>query len=89
MFFAGSRYAQAGTDIVAGPAGRQVTVTRIPLPAARSLRGFVRRTQGQRLDLIAYEFLRDPTAFWKLCNANNTVSPDSLAARDLVGVPNL
>jgi hypothetical protein len=88
MFFAGSRYATAGTDIVAGPNGRGVAVTRIPLPIGNPLRGYLRRAQGQRLDLISYQFLSNPTTFWKLCNSNNAISPDALAARDLVGVPN-
>jgi hypothetical protein len=87
MFFNGSRYADAGTEIVAGPRGQPVTVTRIPMPGPAPLRGFVRRRQSQRLDLIAYEFLHDPTAFWSLCVANNAISPDALAARDLIGVP--
>jgi hypothetical protein len=88
MFFAGSRYASVGTDIIAGPGGRSIAVTRIPLPIASPLRGYLRRAQGQRLDLISYQFLNDPTTFWKLCNANHAISPDALAARDLVGVPN-
>lgn len=87
MFFAGSRYATAGSYSIPDSAGRIVAVTRIPLPAPAPLRGYVRRAQGQRLDLIGYEFLRDPTAFWKLCDANNAVSPDALVTRDLVGVP--
>ena len=88
MFFAGSRYADAGTYIFTDRGGRKLALTRIPLPVAAPLRGFLRRAQGQRLDLIAYEFLHDPTAFWKLCNANNAMSPDALLARDRVGVPN-
>jgi hypothetical protein len=39
------------------------------------------------LDLIANAFLKDATAFWRLCDANNTVVPDGLAARDLIGIP--
>ena len=87
MFFAGSRYASAGTYSVAGPGGGPVVVTRIPLPAPKLLLGYARRAQGQRLDLLAYQFLRDPTATWTLCDANNAMSPDALAVRDLAGIP--
>lgn len=88
MFFAGSRYAAAGSYVFTDAAGRKLALTRIPLPAPAPLRGFLRRVQERRLDLVAYEFLHDPTAFWKLCDSNNAVSPAALLARDRVGVPN-
>ena len=42
---------------------------------AASLIGFHRRLKGQRLDLIASRYLADPTAFWRLCDANNALAP--------------
>jgi hypothetical protein len=35
-------------------------------------------TQGERLDNIANQFLGDPTAFWRLCDANNAMRPEEL-----------
>jgi nucleoid-associated protein YgaU len=35
-------------------------------------------TQGERLDNIAAQYLGDPTLFWRLCDANNTLNPDEL-----------
>jgi hypothetical protein len=87
MFFAGSRYAAAGTYQVTLADGTVVVVTRIPLPVARTTLGWHRRAEGERLDLIAYRYLRDATAFWQLCEVNDAVVPDALAARDLVAVP--
>lgn len=87
MFFPGSRYAAADTYDATDAAGRAVRLAKPRLPAARPLRGFHPRTEGQRLDLIAARFLNDPTAFWALCDANNAMSPDALGARDRVGVP--
>ncbi len=87
MFFPGSRYAKAGTYIVTLPDGRQVAATRLPLPAVGSLIGYHRRQEGQRLDLIAYRYLADATAFWRLCDANDAMLPDALAAHDLIGIP--
>jgi hypothetical protein len=37
--------------------------------------------------MMASFFLKDATTFWKLCDANNSVVPDALAARPLVGIP--
>ena len=87
MFFTGSRYENAGTTTVTRADGTVVTVTKLPLPATTPVRGYYRRPAGQRLDLIASYFLADPTAFWRLANADNVVVPDALAARDLVGIP--
>ena len=87
MFFKGSRYEKAGTYAATRLDGSKVAVTRIPLPPARPPLGFHPRKEGQRLDLIAARYLADATAFWRLCDANNTVVPDALAARDLVGIP--
>ena len=67
------------------PSGATVAVTRLPLRSTSSLAGFHRRLQGQRLDLIAFRFLADPTAFWYLCDANNAMVPDALAAHKLIG----
>jgi hypothetical protein len=87
MFFPGSRYESAGTYKVNGPDGREVAVTRVPLPSPRPLAGYHPRREGQRLDHIASHYLNDPAGFWRLCDANNAMVPDALAARRQVGVP--
>jgi hypothetical protein len=87
MFFPGSRYEKAGTYQVTRPDGTAITLTKIPLLSSQPLLGFHRRLDGQRLDLIANRYLKDPTVFWQLCDANNVMVPDALAARDLVGIP--
>jgi hypothetical protein len=87
MFMKGSRYEKMATYVVTRPGGRDVTAVRLPLPSPAPLIGYHRRQVGQRLDHIAAVYLADPTAFWRLCNANGSVVPDALAARDLVGIP--
>ena len=87
MFFPGSRYATLTTYQVIESDGTMITVTRLPLPAKRPLLGFHPRQNGQRLDLIAAHFLNDATAFWQLCDANNSVAPDALAVHKLIGIP--
>ena len=87
MFFDGSRYGKAETTTVRKANGTFVTVTKLPLPAPQPLLGFHRRLEGQRLDLIAARYQTDATAFWKLCDANNSMVPDALSVHDLIGIP--
>jgi hypothetical protein len=87
MFFPGSRYVHEETYTVRLPGGVEVRATTLPLPRARVLIGYHPRLDGQRLDHIANRFLSDPTAAWQLCEANRTIAPDALAARDLVAIP--
>ena len=87
MFFPNSRYAATVAYQKQRPDRGVIQVTRLPLPGPAVVLGFFRRASGQRLDLIANRFLTDPTAFWRLCDANNTMVPDALANRDLVGIP--
>jgi hypothetical protein len=83
----GSRYANLATYLVITETGATVSATTLPVPQAGPLRGFHRRIEGQRLDLIANHYLTDPTAFWQLCDANGAMVPDALAVHDLVGIP--
>jgi hypothetical protein len=87
MIFPGSRYEKTGTFVLTQPDGTMVQTLRLSAPGPALVQGYYRRSDGQRLDLIANAFLKDATAFWRLCDANNTVVPDSLAARDLTGIP--
>ena len=87
MFFPGSRYETIGTYTVTLPNGKTVRATKLPHPRPNRLLGYHRRLEGQRLDLIANRYLKDATAFWQLCDANDAILPDALAARDLVGIP--
>jgi hypothetical protein len=87
MFTPTSRYANAGTYQVTLPDGSVVTATRIPLPVTRDPIGWHPRAEGERLDLIAYRYLQDPTRFWQLCEANDAVVPDALGQHDLITIP--
>jgi hypothetical protein len=87
MFFPGSRYTNLLTYSVTTPAGATVKATTLPLPSTPAVRGFHRRLQGQRLDLLANFYVTDPTAFWRLCDTSGAIAPDALAVRNLVGIP--
>jgi hypothetical protein len=90
MIFPGSRYQNTGSYPLTRPDGSvvQVLLLPLPLPGPASLQGYYqRRGSSQGLDVIANYFLKDATAFWRLCDANNAVVPDALAAHALVGIP--
>ena len=87
MFPANSRYAPMAVYTVTRKDGTAVRVLRSPLPGAPLVLGYHRRLATQRLNSIASHYLSDATAFWRLCDANNTMVPDALGAADLVGVP--
>jgi hypothetical protein len=88
MFTTNSRYYSLATYTVTLPNGAVVTATRSALPNPLALAGYHRRVAGDRLDLLAARYLKDPTLFWQLCDSNNAPAPDALAASDLVGIPN-
>ena len=87
MFSSDSRYAHAGTYQVTLADGSVVVVTRIPQSSPGRTVGWYRRSESERLDVIAYQFLKDATKTWALCDANQAMSPDALAAHDLVAIP--
>jgi hypothetical protein len=87
MFFPGSRYEKMPQYTVTRSDGTVIAATRLPLPVSNPVIGYHRRQLGQRLYLIASHYLADATTFWRLCDANNSVVPDALAARDQVGIP--
>jgi len=87
MFFPGSRYVNLTPYQVTMSDGTTVAVTRLPTPVQNPLLGYYPRQNSQRIDQIASYFLSDATAFWRLCDANDTPVPDALAVRSLVGIP--
>jgi hypothetical protein len=87
MFAANSRYYALATYTVVMPDGRVVAATRSAQPNPLPLAGYHRRVAGDRLDLLAARYLKDPTFFWKLCDSNGALVPDALSASDLIGIP--
>lgn len=87
MFAANSRYARCPTYTVTLPSGQTVTAVAPPAPAAAPLAGYHATVGGERLDIIATRYLNAPTAFWRLCDANNAIVAGALQARALIGIP--
>ncbi len=88
MFSSGSRYQGAGAAYqVSLPGGMTVLATPLPLPQPAPVLGYHQRTPTDRLDLLAFRYLGDATAFWRICDANNAMVPAALAARALIAIP--
>ncbi len=87
MIAPNSRYATAGTYQVTLADGTVVTVTRVPAQRTPRIRGWHRRAEGERLDVIAYTYVKDATGGWLLCDANDAMVPDALAVHELIAIP--
>jgi hypothetical protein len=78
-----SRYSGLPTATFTDAGGRTVVhLTRrfLPPPASFALLQFHTVVEGDRLDNIANQYLGDPLAFWRICDANGAMRPDELTA---------
>jgi nucleoid-associated protein YgaU len=78
LIFKGSRYQNVGVYRVTDSAGNNVTALKIrfipPTPA-----GFLHTfTADDRLDLIAYQYYKNPEKFWLIADANTEMDPEDL-----------
>jgi hypothetical protein len=87
MFDAKSRYARQQTYSVTDRRGRTVTVVTPPPAPEQTLRGYHLRRQGQRLDHMAYKYLRDPAGFWRICEMNEVMYAEMLSEADEIAIP--
>jgi nucleoid-associated protein YgaU len=77
-----SRYSGVPLGTLQTAGGPVVYVTRRFLPLGAQLGTFASHavSQGERLDTIAARYLGDPTQFWRICDANDTLRPADLTA---------
>ncbi|MGO9902635.1 MAG: LysM domain-containing protein [Solirubrobacteraceae bacterium] len=87
MFSPDSRYVNQATEVVTLADGTQVATVIPPLPNPVPLVGYHPRVGQERLDLVAVQYLNAATGFWRLCDANNSMLGNALAARALIGIP--
>lgn len=78
-----SRYYGSGTLSYTTPDGQTVTYLArrfVPQPGAQNYATVASHTvtQGDRLDLLAANYLGDPLIFWLICDANGAIRPDAL-----------
>ena len=89
MFFKGSRYERLPVLHTTDSRGREVAykATRL-IPRSDFLSGYL-VTEGDRIDLIAYDRYRDAERFWRICDANVAMWPEELVRRPgrVIGIP--
>ncbi len=81
-----SRYSGIETAQFTTADGRAVAYLRrrfVPPPERFALLQEHTVTAGERLDLLAAQYLGDPEQFWRLCDANGVLRPDDLT--DTIG----
>ncbi len=88
MFSDKSRYKSTETYQVTDARGRTVTVVGTPAPLSVSVLGYHRLLQGQRLDHMAYKYLGDATAFWKIAETNGVMMAEALTEKSDIAIPN-
>jgi hypothetical protein len=89
MFDPDSRYSQLTPLTVAGPNGTPVQILPIRfIPETTPLMSR-RVSQGDRPDLLAYEFYKEPQLFWRIADANEAMRPAELVSTlgGLIGIP--
>jgi hypothetical protein len=89
MFDTDSRYSQLRPLTVTGPNGSPVQIVPIRFIAATTPIMSRRIQQGDRPDLLAYEFYKEPQLFWRIADANEAMRPSELVATpgSLIGIP--
>ncbi len=80
MFFKGSRYQFVAESEWNDGRGRRVRYKKIRF-IGDALADFAHEVvQGDRLDLLAHHYYRDPERFWRICDLNRGRWPDDLTA---------
>lgn len=88
VFSKTSRYAKhANAYRTTDAAGKETTAVAPAHPPAEAILGDHLMNDFQRLDHLANFYLNDPTAYWRLAEANDAVVPDALLARDFILIP--
>ncbi|HEV2387306.1 MAG TPA: hypothetical protein VGS20_08630 [Candidatus Acidoferrales bacterium] len=80
MFSSTSRYAATPDGLYLDPSGRQIPYKLLRLtPDTQTLQTHT-VAQGDRLDLIAFQYYGDPEQYWRVCDGNTALRPDDLTA---------
>jgi nucleoid-associated protein YgaU len=79
MFFDGSRYLRVGDFSVIDEKGGSRTLKRVREPRSLEAAHEYQVREGDRLDLLATKFYRNPRKWWLIADANpHILSPEDL-----------
>ncbi|MEI6682120.1 MAG: hypothetical protein WCO44_05810 [Bacteroidota bacterium] len=88
MFTDESRYKKATQYQAKDHRGRTVNVAATPDAPNQPLQGYHLRKQGQHTDHLAARYLNEPTAFWRIAEANDAMLAESLTEKQEIAIPN-
>lgn len=83
LFASNSRYLGIATSTLVTPDGTSIAyVQRRFIPQPNQLVQLQQHAvvQGDRLDILAAQYLGDPQLFWRICDANGAMRPQDLTA---------
>lgn len=87
MFDPKSRYAGLETYTGKDARGRQVVIVPpAPSPIQTPLGVHLLR-QGERLDLLAHNYLDNPAGFWRICEINEVMLAEALTEQREISIP--
>ena len=78
MFFKGSRYETVEEAEYKDRDGRIIRYKKVRIIPATKAQLTHTVSDGERLDLIAARYYRDPERFWRIADANEAMWPDDL-----------
>lgn len=88
MFFKGSRYANLPTATYKDASGRVINYVRTRFITTPTSYIGHKVIDGERMDLISYQYLRDPEQFWRICDVNLAMWPDEIVVPgDTIAIP--
>ena len=89
MFFKGSRYEKVETVRITDRTGVEIAYKKVRFISPPAAEGQHEVSGGDRIDLIAHKYLKDPERFWRICDANRALWPADLIARAgrRIGIP--
>jgi hypothetical protein len=82
-----SRYAKQPLYPVKDHRGRDVYVVAVPPQPAERVAGYHLRKQGERLDLLAAQYLKNSAGFWRIAEASHAMLPESLTLARQITIP--
>ncbi len=83
LFAMNSRYVGIATSTLVTPDGTTIAYVQrrfVPQPAQLVQLQQHPVVQGDRLDVLAAQYLGNPQLFWRICDANGAMRPDDLVA---------
>lgn len=88
MFSDKSRYKDLTTYESTDSRGRKVKVVAVPNAPNKSILGYHALKQGQRIDHLASKYTNDEAGFWRIAEANDSMTAEAITEKAEIAIPN-